>query len=296
MKLFDGKSMAFAVEGMTLRMMAFSGKKIESWYSVPLNGGSVKEGLIGSPDAVGGVLAEAIEENRLPRRGVVCAVSSLGSATQTLNLPGVKKGALGDMVRREIRRTMPGSQDADFVYWEQMPVKGAPSQTRIYTLAVPKGNVRGMVDACRTAAVGLRGMELKPFALLRAVECQDGIIVHGEVDSMEVVVVNEGFPALFRCISIKDASPTAEVASQNLLRELPFTIDYYNRSFYDSQLSPDAAVHLCGELALDPQLAMGITAATGREVVGVEPAVECPPSFPVAQFLTCVGLMLREKW
>jgi hypothetical protein len=30
--------------------------------------------------------------------------------------------------------------------------------------------------------------------------------------------------------------------------------------------------------------------------VGVEPMIECPPNFPVAQFLTCVGLMLREKW
>lgn len=296
MKMFDGKSMAFVIEGMTLRMLVSSGNKIDSWYSVPLNGGSVREGVVASADVVGGIMAEAIEENRVPRSGVVCAVSSLGSGSQTLSLPDVKKRRMADMVNREIRRTMPGSSDVDFVYWEQIPAEGGMKQTRIYTLAVPRANVLGMVDACRAANVRLRGMELKPFALLRAVQCRDGIVVHGEVDSVEVIIVSGGFPALFRCISVKDASPTPEAATQNLLRELPFTIDYYNRSFYDSQLSPDVPVHLCGELALDPEMAMGVTAATGREVVGVEPAIECPPNFPVTQFMTCVGLMLRERW
>jgi hypothetical protein len=296
MRMFDGRSMAFVIEGMALRMLAFSGKKIESWYSVPLNGKSVSEGVVASPDIVGGMMAEAIAEHGLPRRGVVCALPSLGSATQTLTLPDVKKGGLADMVKREIRRTMPSSQDVDFVHWEELPAQGILRQKRIYTLAVPRNTVLGMAGACSTAGVTLKGMELKPFALLRAVRCEEGIIVHCEVDSIEVVVVSGGFPALFRAIPVKDPSPTPEMANQNLLRELPFTIDYYNRSNYESQLSPEAPVYMCGELALDPQLAMGITAAIGREAVGVEPMIECPPNFPVAQFLTCVGLMLREKW
>jgi hypothetical protein len=86
------------------------------------------------------------------------------------------------------------------------------------------------------------------------------------------------------------------VASENLLRELPFTIDYYNRTYRDAQLDPEAVVYFSGELALDPKLAMEITEVTGREVVGVEPTEEYPPNFPMAQFLTNVGLMLRGKW
>ncbi len=296
MKLFDRSAMSFTIESMTLRMLIYSGKKIESWYSVPLPGNMVREGLVVTPEAVGSIMEEAIRENDIPKRGVITAVPSSGSATQTINLPGVKKGGLKDMISREIKRAMPGSQDVDFVYWQVLPENGGGKRQQVYALAVPRSNVVGVVDACRACGVTLRGIELKPFAMVRAVDCTEGIIVHGEVDSVEVVIVEKSFPALFRCIPVKDASPSAEEAAQNLLRELPFTIDYYNRSYRDAKLTPEVPVYLSGELALDPKLAMDVTETTGREVIGVEPKVECPPNFPLAQFLTNVGLMMRDNW
>lgn len=295
MRLFDRRGMAFTIESMTLRLLVFSGRKIESWYSVPLSPNMVREGLIIEPEGVGSVMAEAIRENGIPNRGVVCAVPSTGSATQTLTLPGVKKGKVREMVGREIKRTMPSSVDVDFVYWQQLPREEVQKQ-QVYALAVPRSNITSVMEACRAAGVTMRGMELKPFALVRAVNCKSGIIVHAEVDSIEVVVVDKSFPGLFRSIPVKDADPTLEVAAENLLRELPFTIDYYNRTYRESQLDPEAVVYFSGELALDPKLAMEITQATGREVVGVELPEEYPPNFPLAQFLANVGLMLRGKW
>jgi len=289
--------MAFTVESMTLRMLIFSGRKIESWYSVPLSSSLVREGLISVPEGVGSVMAEAIKENVIPNRGVVCAVPSTGSATQTLTLPGVRKGNVKEIVSREIKRAMPSSLDVDFVYWQELPGEEVQKQ-QVYALAVPRSSIVGVVEACRAAGVTIRGIELKPFALVRAVNCKSGIIVHGELDNIEVVIVDKFFPGLFRSIPVKDAKPTPEVASQDLLRELPFTVDYYNRTYRESQLDPEAAVYLSGELALDPKLATQITQATGREVVSssVEPPGEYPPNFPLAQFLTNVGLMLRDKW
>jgi len=294
MRLFDRRGTAFAIESMTLRLLVFSGRKIESWYSVPLSPNMVREGLISIPEGVGSVMAEAIRENGIPNRGVVCALPSTGSATQTFTLPAVKKGKVREMIGREIKRTMPSSVDVDFVYWQELPREVQKQQ--VYALAVPRSNVTGVMEACRAAGVTVRGIELKPFSLVRAVNCKSGIIVHGEVDNIEVVIVDKGFPLLFRSIPVKDATPTPEAAAENLLRELPFTIDYYNRTYRDSQLDHEAVVYFSGELALDPKLAMDITQATGREVVGVEPVDEYPPNFPLAQFLTNVGLMLREKW
>ena len=295
MRLFDRRGMAFTIESMTLRLLVFSGRKIESWYSVPLSPDMVREGLITGPEGVGSVMAEAIRENGIPNRGVVCALPSTGSATQTLTLPGVKKGKMREMIGREIKRIMPSSADVDFVYWQQLPREEVQKQ-QVYALAVPRSNITSVMEACRAAGVTMRGMELKPFALVRAVNCKSGIIVHAEVDSIEVVVVDKSFPGLFRSIPVKDADPTLEVASENLLRELPFTIDYYNRTYRESQLDSETVVYFSGELALDPKLAMEITQATGREVVGVELPEEYPPNFPLAQFLTNVGLMLRGKW
>ena len=101
---------------------------------------------------------------------------------------------------------------------------------------------------------------------------------------------------MFRNIPVKDAAATAEGASQNLLRELPFTIDFYNRSSQGSELKAETPVYLSGELALDPELAAQVAQVSGREVMALDPPVECPESFPVEQYLATVGLMLRERW
>ena len=294
MSVFSRRAMAFSVDSMTLRMLIFSGKEIESWYSVPLLATTVREGLVAQPEAVGSVMAEAIQENRLPPRGVVCALPSAGSANQIINLPGVKRGNIKEMLRREIRRAMPGADGVDFVYWQPMPAEGGRQQ--FYALAVPRSNVQGLVDTCRAGGVSIRGIELKPFALFRAVNCKSGVIVHAELDNIEVVVVEKGFPGLFRSIPVKDSMGSVEIASQNMLRELPFTIDYYNRSSQDAQLDPEAPVYFSGELALDPNVSGEIEQATGREVLSPDAPVECPPNFPLAQFLPCVGLMLRQNW
>ena len=296
MKLFNGSSMAFTIESMCMKILVFSGKKIKTWYSIPIPTNLLREGVIDKVDVVSSLIAETVKENELPRAGAVAAVPSTGSATQTLSLPEIRKGNLNEVVNREIRRVMPGSRDVDLIYWQSLPVEGSLKRQSIYVLAVPGNIVHNFINTCREGGIRLKGLELKPFALLRAVNCKNGIIAHGDLDNIEIVVVHMGFPGLFRSIPTKEAEPTLEVASQNLIRELPFTIDYYNRSFRDAELAQDAPIYLSGDLSLEPKIAVDISDHTGREVVAIEPAIECPPNFPVAQFLTCVGLMLREKW
>ncbi|MBE0481396.1 MAG: hypothetical protein IBX68_10520 [Dehalococcoidia bacterium] len=295
MQFLDGRGMAFTIESMCMRVLVYSGQKIESWYSVPLSNKLVREGLIVEPEEMAGVIAESVKENDLPKAACVWAIPSSGSATQTLSLPNVKKSKMKDVIAREIKRVMPGADITDYVFWKEMP-RGGFQKHQVYTLAVPKTTIQNLVETCKAGKLGLKGIELRPFALTRAVSCKYGVIVHGELDNIEIVIVDKFFPALFRSVPIREINGGAEVASQNLLRELPFTIDYYNRTFADSQIDRDAPVYLSGELALEPGLPLEIASVTAREVVSAECPVEAPPNFPLAQFLTTVGLMLRKKW
>jgi hypothetical protein len=296
MRLSGGRSMAFTIESMALKMLVFSGTKVEKWLTVPLKPNSVREGLIAKPDAVGEALAEAIEKNSLPRSGVVAAVPSSGASAQILNLPAIKKGNLKDMVEREIARTMASALDTDFVHWVPLVGDGVQKQNRVYVVSVPRSAVVNVAEACRAANVGLKGVELKPFALFRAVNCRAGIIVHGEIDQIEIVVVDRTFPRLFRSVPVKEAAPTPQIAARYLVRELPFTIDYYNRTFRETQLSPDAPVYLSGELAQDAGLAQEAAKVTGGEVAAVPKPATYPADFPLGPYLSTVGLMLRKKW
>jgi hypothetical protein len=298
MAFFNSSAMAFTIEGLSLRMLTFSGKKIENWYSIPLNPNFVKDGLVVSPDVVGRVVAEAIQEKGVPRSGALAAVPSTGAASQVLSLPRLKGGKLGEMVVREVKRLMPGAADVDYVYWQPIDdgIKKGGKQS-IYALAVPKNSVISIVETCDTAGIKLKGLELRPFALARAVNCNNGIIVHGEVDGSEIVIVDKSVPVLFRNIPVKDASPSAEAAWQNLIRELPFTIDYYNRSHHDSAITAETSIYMSGGLTLDPQASARLAQATGgRKVERIEPPPWCPENFPIEEYLVNVGLMLKGKW
>jgi hypothetical protein len=209
----------------------------------------------------------------------------------------VKGGKLKEVVDRELKRAMPGSAEADYIYWRPVGGGGTAGQKQeIYALAVPRNNIINMVEVCRTAGVKLKGMELRPFALARAINCKNGIIVHGEIDSIEIVIVDRSFPGMFRGIPVKDVSPSPEAAWQYLMRELPFTIDYYNRSHQDSNVTAESAIYLSGGLALDPEMAPRLAQATGHKAAPIEPPSGCPQNFPLAQYLVNVGLMLKGKW
>lgn len=297
MGFFSGQGMAFTIEGLSLKMLTFTGKIIESWHSIPLNPNFLRDGLVAAPQEIGKIMAEAIREKGIPRNGVVSALSSAGSTSQVLALPLVKGGKLKEVVDRELKRAMPGSADVDYLYWRPVGSGGvAGKRQEIYALAVPRNNVISMVEVCRTAGVKLKGMELRPFALVRAINCENGIIVHGEIDSIEIVIVDRSFPGMFRGIPIKDANPSSESAWQYLVRELPFTIDYYSRSHHDSNITAETAVYLSGGLALDPEMAPRMAQATGRNVVRIEPPPGCPKNFPLEQYVVNVGLMLKGKW
>jgi hypothetical protein len=228
---------------------------------------------------------------------VLTALPSTGAASQVLTLPKVKGSSMEDMVVREVKRVMPGAADVDYIYWQPM-ADGVISKQKqaVYALAVPRNNVINMVETCRTAGLKLKGMELRPFALTRAINCKNGIIVHGEVDTVEIVIVDKSFPSLFRNIPVKDVSPSPEAAWQHLIRELPFTIDYYNRSHHDSGITAETPVYLSGGLALNPEMAPKLEQALGRKVAPIEPPPGCPQNFPLEQYLVNVGLMLKGKW
>ena len=298
MGLFNSRAMAFTIEGLAMKILTFSRKKIENWYSIPLNPNFVKDGLVISPDVVGRFIAEAIQEKGVPRNGALAALPSTGAASQVLSLPRVRGGKLGEVVVREVKRLMPGAVDVDYIYWQPFDngiVKGGKQS--VYTLAVPKNGVISIVEACETAGIKLKGLELRPFALARAVNCKSGIIVHGEVDGSEIVIVDQFVPGLFRNIPVKDDKPGAEVAWQNLIRELPFTIDYYNRTHHDSSITAETPIYLSGGLSLDLGAAQKLAqAAGGHKVERVEPPPGCPENFPLEQYLVNVGLMLKGKW
>lgn len=287
-------NMCMSVEGSAVRMLTFSKSNVEGWFEVPLEPRWATGGIINAPNDVGKALSKVIEEKKAPRKGIICALPSNGSSAQILSLPpSVRKGQLKELALRELKRTSTAAAvEMDYVYCYPLP-KRADKQ-EVYVLTVPKTNIINLMEACKVAGIQLKDIELLPFALARAVGCKEGIVVHAEIDSVEVVVVSNYVPAVFRSVALKGADGPDQ-ASRAVLNELPRAIDYYNRTNLENPLNESAAVYLCGELAVNPELVMGVAEVTEREVASVELSVNCPPEFPQTKYMTHVGLILKKK-
>ena len=287
-------SVCMSIEGSTARLLTFSGKKINSWFDVELESRWTVGGIIAAPDELGKAIGDAMEGNKTPRKGVICALPSSGTSAQVLSIPAsVKKGKIQETALRELKRTTTAAAiEGDYIYC--YPLIKKRDKQEVFILTVPRSNIINLVEACRAAGIQLKNIELMPFALARAIGCKDGVIVHAEKDSIEIVIVVDHFPAVFRSVTVRGADG-AEQAAQEILTELPRAIDYYNRTNLDNPLGEHAAVYLSGELAVDPELVMGVAEVTGREVASVELSVNCPPEFPQAKYMTHVGLMLKSK-
>ena len=78
-----------------------------------------------------------------------------------------------------------------------------------------------------------------------------------------------------------------------LLQQLASTIEYYNDMNRASPLPTDVPVYLTGEAALNPELAQRVSTLSSRTVAPLKPPLTYPENFPVALYMTNIGLILK---
>ncbi len=288
---FRQRIITLNIEGISLRVLSFSGGRVESWVSVPFNPRFVRSGFVAEPDGLGQVIKGVLEEKRIGRGRVVCALTGLGSVSRVLTLPKVSKGDLGEVVTREARRVMGISPETSQVFWQPLP--GGEARQRVYVLAVPKEPVVSLVEAVRASGRRPWLVDLKPLALARAVNRRDAIIANGDGNSVEIVIIVDDVPTLMRCVFLGGEMLDSERATINLIEELTRSIAFYNDTNRANPLPSDLPIYLTGEAAESPHLASTVASLTGRPVGSLMPPLPCPPELPLAEYMVNIGLVLR---
>ena len=181
------KILSLSIEGTTLRILSADGDSVEAWDSVPFNPRFIRSGYVADPEGLGQVIKNALQERKLTKGKVVCALPAVGTTSRILSLPRVDTGQLGSIVQREARRVVGGSLDDSYLHWRALPLKTA--QQQVYLLTVPKEPLHALMKAMATAGLKPRLIDLKSLALMRAVNRRDAIIANGESNSVEVVIV-----------------------------------------------------------------------------------------------------------
>ena len=283
---------SLSVEGTTLRLLGSRGASVDVWETVPFNPQFLKNGHVVDPEGLGEVLKTALANMKLTGGTTVCALSAVGSTSRILDLPPiVDKGQLGSIVQREARRLAGAPLEDYYLYWRPLPLR--TRQQQVFVLTVPKEPLHDMMKAVAAAGLKSRLIELKPLALVRAVNRRDAIIANGESNSVEVVIVIDDVPTLIRSIFLGEGVLSSDYAVGRISDELVRTIAHYNDSHKDEPLNPELPVYLTGAVAGSIPFAINVATLTGRPIQPIEPPLHYPAELPLAHYMVNIGLVLR---
>jgi len=283
------------IEERSLRLLTVKGRKVQKWGQVPLKPGLVENGLVRDPAQVGLALEALFQEHRVPRKGIITSLTviGLGSTSHTFDLPRMKPSLLVDAIGREARRAMPVPVEELYLSHQVIGEKGDMQQ--VYVLGAPRDLVDAHITAFQMAGLQLKAMDLKPLALVRAVNQRNAVIADLENDSFHVVVVADAIPDITRSAVLHREVLDPQQKARRLVEEVIRTIDFYNHSHPDKLLDPSVPVFLTGELTGIPSVYETIQAEMGYTIETPTPPLEYAATLPLPQFMVNIGLALKKE-
>jgi len=287
----EKRILSISVEGTELRIVTYYKNAVESWNSIPLEPKILKMGQVTDAQALGDTIKSSLDSVEAGKLHVVCSLPGLRSVSRIINVPSVGKKELEIVIPREVRRTMTVSEEDNYFHWQILPTE--TEQTRVFVLAVPKEPLQLLIQAVQHAGLNPANIELKPLALMRAVNQRDAIIANCESNSMELVIVSDDVPVLIRSVFLGEGVVTQDYAVGRISDELGRTVVTYNEINKEHPLDADVPVYLTGATASGVPFALNVAALTGRTVQPLEVPMVCPEDFPIAEFMVNIGLILK---
>lgn len=280
-----------SIEGATLRILGSRGDSVDVWETVPFNPQFAKSGHVTDSEGLGEVIRNILTSMKLSSGTIMCAHSALGSTTRILSLPPLEKGQLESVVQREVRKGTESPHNDSYLYWRALPIRTREQQ--VFVLSVPKEPLHALMKALASAGLKPSIIELKPLALMRAVNRRDAIIANGETNGVEIVIVLNDVPVLIRSAFLGEGMLSSDYAVGRISDELVRTISFYNDSHKDEPLDSELPIYLTGAVAGSVAFAINVATLTGRPIQPLEPPLRYTSELPVAQYMVNMGLVLR---
>lgn len=285
-------AVALVIESTDVRYLALRKGQVHTWGSVPLAQGLVSEGLVSNAVETGRVVDELFAKANLNRSRVIAAIPGLRAIPRLLTLPKLQASLMEAAISREAKKEMPVSLENLYLSWQIMP--GGGDQQRIYLLGVPRDLVDAHYRAMQAAGVTLTSLDLKPLALVRAVNKPQAVIVNLEQDALDIILVVDYLPAIMRTFNLGAGLATPQAKIDRLVSELSQTLRFYNDSHINAPISPSTPVCATGRLLNNREALDYMRNNAGRPVEAPVAPIPCPDDLPVAEYMTNLGLATKQ--
>lgn len=278
-------------DGSTLRWLSARKGEILRWNRVhlqtmPASGGQVDNAMVAEE------LAGVFQAEGLPKNRVVTAVSGQRSIFRTITLPVLDETLLEAAVHRKVRQEIPLPPHDTDLSWTV--IGRADGQLSIYVVATPREEIDQQMAILHAAGIQAAGMDVRPLALVRAVNQEEAIIVGLEDLGLTIVVVVDGLPQIIRTVPLGAAAPGPEGRLELLGQELLRTTKFYNESHKSRPLPAATPLYLTGDGFRESVMVERMQARSPYPRSPLNPPVKYPSGLPVEEFSVNIGLALKD--
>jgi type IV pilus assembly protein PilM len=299
------------IDDSAVRLVIAKGRSIQSWGDMPLERGLVKDGVILDQDAVAKKLqglwqiagkrkryyitttsGERVQVTEVVKPGkVIAGINGINCLHRLLTLPELPKDLLSEAVKREAARVFGVPLEELYLFWQVLP--SLRGETVVYLVALPRDTVDNLISTLLKAGFKPYLMDLKPLALARTITEPNAIVVDVQPCSLDIVIMINRIPQVVRSIplpreaSLEDRMPV-------IGEELSRAILFYDSSHKDKPIGADVPLLVSGELAEREDIWSLLLDERERPVRVLPSPLEAPEDFPHSQYLTNIGLVLKE--
>jgi type IV pilus assembly protein PilM len=167
--------------------------------------GTVKDGKIVDPEALGEAIRQVFESREIPAKKVVSAVSGQSVVVRPIRLPQMPEKDLNEAIKFEAERYLPYSASDAQIACQVITksIEGDEKHMEVLLVSAQKEMVQNIVETIEWAGYEPEAIDLEPFAMLRA---------------LQVSVKKEQFNQTIALIDLGASSSSINIVKNGILR------------------------------------------------------------------------------
>ena len=285
---------SIAVEHGAIKLLVTQGLDVIDYRIVPADRNLFREGLISDAPRMANLIQGALREMKGNDRHVIAAVPGYQTNLRRIELPNAKGMNPKFVIPREAQRTMGISPENSHLSWHRLP--GTEEIAHWLVLAATNRSISSMSTTVESAGLRINSMELRPFALARAVNQADAVLAWTAADGCDVVVVREWVPITYQT-AYWGAGLMVEADSlvNRVTEVVESTLIAHDRQNPEMSANEDIPLFVSGSPAAgENNIGQRVATNLRRKAARPEPALTLPPEFPVDDLIVNIGLALWQ--
>lgn len=275
-----------------IKIVVSRGLEVLDYKVMETNPRVFREGMVSDPRRAAVALKEAVSGLKVKPTRFLGAVPGYQTNVQDIELPLSGRIDANMVLPREARKVMGVSADTSYLAWHRLPDDIDNSHWLV--VSATKRSVASLTATAQAGGVKIRNIELRAFALARAVNLPDVVIAWAAADGCDAVVVRDWEPMVAQS-AYWGADPRAEgdVLINRITEVAERATLAYGLQNPESPLSDDTPLVVTGTpVAIESDVPIRVSGILRRPLDRIEPAMHLPEGFPVDDLVVNIGLSL----